>query len=83
MADHVFDVFVVCVRLEAQAVFERHCERNDHVQSANFGEEIFLSELWIGVAFFSVHPDETRKVLRHKGELGPIFTSLVVSLVGS
>jgi hypothetical protein len=82
VADHVLEVFVVGVRLEAKTVFERHGERNDKVKCADFGEEVLLSEDGVGVALFGVHPDETFVVLRYKGELGPVFTSLVVALVG-
>ena len=82
VADHVLKVFVVGVRLEAETVLECHGERNDEVQCADFGEKVLLSEDRVGVALFGVNPDETGEMLRHKAELGPVFTSLVVALVG-
>lgn len=82
VADHVLEVFVMRVRLEAETVFECHGERNDEVQCADFGEEVLLPDDGVGVALIGVHPDETCEMLGYEGKLGPVFTSLIVALIG-
>lgn len=78
----MLQIFVVRVWLEAQPVLERHGKRNDEVQRADLGEEIFLACDGVVVALLGVHPDEAREVLADEGQLGPVLAAFIVALVG-
>lgn len=56
----------------------------DEVDSADLAQQVFLGVLgmfWV-LPLDHVQPNEPRQVARRQGELGPVFASVVVSLIG-
>jgi len=82
VADEVLEVVVVDVGFEAEPVLEGHSEGCDHVEAVDFGEEVLLAEFGIlVVALVDVDPDEAGEVLGRVGQLRPVLTAIVVTLV--
>ena len=81
VADERFEVLVVGVGFEAEAVLERDGEGADEVQRGQFGEQVGLAVL--AFSLLGVHPDEPGQVPGGLDELGPVFAAFDVALVGA
>ena len=71
-------------RLEPELVLECDCIRGDQVETIDLGKKILFAELSVFfMPFVDVNPDKASKVLGLESELCPVFTAVIVSLVGS
>lgn len=84
LADERGEVGVGSAGFEAEAMFEGDGEGVDEVEGRKLSKKVGFA-LFGGdiVAFGDVHPDDAGEVAGGEEEVGPVFRSLCVTLVGS